>query len=43
MKEGDLPQLADKLNALAEYTIRFLKSIKGLEKYFQDPASITSA
>jgi hypothetical protein len=26
MKEGDLPQLADKLNALAEYTIRFLKS-----------------
>ena len=30
MKEGDLPQLADKLNALAEYTIRFLKSIKGI-------------
>jgi hypothetical protein len=30
MKEGDLPQLADKLNALAEYTIRFLESIKGI-------------
>ena len=34
MKEDDLPQMADKLNALAEYTIRFLKSIKGVEKYF---------
>ena len=32
MKEGDLPQLADKLNALSEYTIGFLKSIKGIEK-----------
>jgi len=30
IKEDDLPQLADKLNALAEYTIRFLKSIKGI-------------
>jgi len=30
MKEDDLPQLAEKLNALAEYTIRFLKSIKGI-------------
>jgi len=32
MKEDDLPQLADKLNALAEYTIRFLKSIKGIPR-----------
>ncbi len=30
IKEGDLPQMADKLNALAEHTIRFLKSIKGI-------------
>ena len=30
MKEDDLPQLADKLNALAEYTIRFFKSIEGI-------------
>jgi hypothetical protein len=35
MKEGEIPQVADKLNALADYAIRFLKSLKGIENYFR--------
>lgn len=35
IEEGELPQVALKLDALAGYAIRFLKSLKGIEDYFR--------
>jgi hypothetical protein len=35
IKESDLPRFGDKLDALCGYTIRFLKSVKGIASYFR--------
>lgn len=33
LKEGDIPHVGDNLNRLLEYTVKFLKSVKGITKY----------
>lgn len=35
MREAEIPQLGDKLDALCGYTIKFLSSLWGIEKYFR--------
>ena len=35
VKEDDLPRADDKLKELCDYTIKFLKSLKGIAHYFQ--------
>jgi hypothetical protein len=35
MKEGEIPQVGDKLDALFGHTIGFLKSLKGIKDYFR--------
>lgn len=35
MREAEIPKLGEKLDALCGYTIKFLSSLKGIEKYFQ--------
>lgn len=35
MKDGDFPQFDEKLDKLFDYTIKFLKSVKGIENYFK--------
>src|SRR5262249_35754051 len=35
IKESELPRVGDKLDTLFGYTIRFLKSVKGIASYFR--------
>jgi len=35
MKDGDFPQFDEKLDKLFDYTIKFLKSVKGIENFFK--------
>jgi hypothetical protein len=35
IQEHEIPRVADKLDALCDYTIRFLKPLEGIENYFR--------